>query len=75
MGPGLVGQFWGLDSNRVLEPVLREVVLFQEMQMPQAAADPWAIACSIPPVYAAAAPASVPPSDADLKASPTHRFS
>jgi hypothetical protein len=34
MGPGLVGQFWGLDSNRVLEPVLREIVLSQEIQMP-----------------------------------------
>src|ERR1700756_423272 len=45
-GPGLVGQFWGLDSDRILKLVLREIILSQEIQMPQAAADPGAIACS-----------------------------
>jgi single stranded DNA-binding protein len=37
---------WGLDSNRVLEPVLREVVLSQEIQMPPGGRRPWVIACS-----------------------------
>src|SRR4029077_10276491 len=45
-GLGLAGQFWGLDSHRILKLVLREIILSQEIQMPQAAADPWAIACS-----------------------------
>jgi hypothetical protein len=36
----------GLDSNRILKRVLREIILSQETQMPQAAADPWAMACS-----------------------------
>jgi hypothetical protein len=26
-GPGLVGQFWGLDSDRILKLVLREIIL------------------------------------------------
>jgi hypothetical protein len=34
MGPGLVGQFWGLDSDRILKLVLREIILSQEIQMP-----------------------------------------
>jgi len=38
-GPGLVGQFWGLDSDGILKFVLREIILSQEIQMPQAAAD------------------------------------
>src|SRR6266478_4884381 len=42
----LIGQFWGFDSDRILKFVLREIILSQEIQMPQAAADPWAIACS-----------------------------
>jgi hypothetical protein len=42
----LVGRFWGFDSDRILKLVLREIILSQEIQMPQAAADPWAIACS-----------------------------
>ena len=33
-GPGLVGQFWGLDSDRILKLVLREIILSQEIQMP-----------------------------------------
>src|SRR5260221_4491515 len=37
---------WGLDSDRILKLVLRENILSKETQMPQAAADPWAIACS-----------------------------
>ena len=45
-GPVLVGQFWGLDSDRILKLVLREIILFQEIQMPQAAAAPWAMAYS-----------------------------
>src|SRR5271166_3333330 len=35
-GPGLVSQFWGLDSDRILKLVLREIILSQdqEIQMP-----------------------------------------
>jgi hypothetical protein len=33
-GPVLVGQFWGLDSDRILKLVLREIILSQEIQMP-----------------------------------------
>ena len=33
-GLGLVGQFWGLDSDRILKLVLREIILSQEIQMP-----------------------------------------
>src|SRR5260370_14313450 len=33
-GPGLVGQFWELDSDRILKLVLREIILSQEIQMP-----------------------------------------
>jgi hypothetical protein len=33
-GPGLVGQFWGLDSDRILKLVLRKIILSQEIQMP-----------------------------------------
>src|SRR4029077_16412282 len=33
-GPGLVGQFWGRDSDRILKLVLREIILSQEIQMP-----------------------------------------
>ncbi len=33
-GTGLVGQFWGLDSDRILKLVLREIILSQEIQMP-----------------------------------------
>ena len=33
-GPGLVGQFWGLDSDRILKLVLQEIILSQEIQMP-----------------------------------------
>src|ERR1700693_4032051 len=33
-GPGLVGQFWGLDSDGILKLVLREIILPQEIQMP-----------------------------------------
>jgi hypothetical protein len=33
-GPVLVGQFWGLDSDRILKLVLREITLSQEIQMP-----------------------------------------
>src|SRR4029077_9991953 len=33
-GPGLVGQFGGLDSDRILKFVLREIILSQEIQMP-----------------------------------------
>src|SRR6516164_8876060 len=33
-GPDLVGQFWGLDSDRILKLVLREIILSQEIQMP-----------------------------------------
>jgi hypothetical protein len=32
--PVLVGQFWGLDSDRILKLVLREIILSQEIQMP-----------------------------------------
>src|SRR5260221_7882912 len=32
--PGLVGQFWELDSDRILKLVLREIILSQEIQMP-----------------------------------------
>ena len=32
-GPVLVGQFWGLDSDRILKLVLREIILSQEIQM------------------------------------------
>ena len=66
-GPVLVGQFWGLDSDRILKLVLREIILSQEIQMPPGGPPthgPWPAA--IPSVYAATAPASVPPSDADL---------
>ena len=28
-GPVLVGQFWGLDSDRILKLVLREIILSQ----------------------------------------------
>jgi hypothetical protein len=30
----LVGQFWGLDSDRILKLILREIILSQEIQMP-----------------------------------------
>lgn len=33
-GLGLVGQFWGLDSDRILKLILREIILSQEIQMP-----------------------------------------
>src|SRR5258707_12917877 len=33
-GPVLVGQFWGLDSDRILKLVLREIILPKEIQMP-----------------------------------------
>ena len=33
-GPGLVGQFWGLDSDRILKLVLGEIILSQKIQMP-----------------------------------------
>jgi hypothetical protein len=33
-GPVLVGQFWELDSDRILKLVLREIILSQEIQMP-----------------------------------------
>src|SRR5258708_38332273 len=39
-GPGLVGQFWGLDSDRILKLVLREIILSQEIQMPPGARRP-----------------------------------
>ena len=42
----IAGQFWGLDSDRIVKLVLREIILSQEIQMPQAAADPWAMACN-----------------------------
>ena len=33
-GLGLVGQFWGLDSDRILKLVLGEIILSQKIQMP-----------------------------------------
>src|ERR1700737_2422151 len=32
-GPSLVGQFWGLDSDRILKLVLREIILSQEINI------------------------------------------
>jgi integrase len=34
MGPDLVGQFWGLDSDGILKLVSREIVRSQEIQVP-----------------------------------------
>src|SRR4029077_12980635 len=79
-GPGLVGQFWGLDSDRILKLVLREIILSQEIQMPPGGRRPMGhrlqqflsfgriidLGEFDGRLYAAAAPASVPPSDADL---------
>jgi hypothetical protein len=42
MGPGLVGQFWALDADRILKLVLR-VIVSQEIQMPPGDRRPWAI--------------------------------
>jgi hypothetical protein len=33
-GLGLLGQFSGLDSDRILKLILREIILSQEIQMP-----------------------------------------
>ena len=38
-GPVLVGQFWGLDSDRILKLVLREIISPKRFRCPQAAAD------------------------------------
>src|SRR5712671_2713168 len=66
-GPVLIGQFWGLNFDRILKLVLREIILSQEIQMPPRRPPTHGPSpAAIPPVYAAAAPASVPPSDADL---------
>jgi hypothetical protein len=39
-GPGLVGQFLGLDSDRILKLVLREIIPPKRFRCPQAAANP-----------------------------------
>ena len=65
METGLVGQFWGLDSDRILKLVLEKSYSPKRFRCPQAAADH----SRLPGEgrhYAAAAPASVQPSDADL---------
>ena len=34
-GPGLVGQFWGLDSDRILKLALREITLPRDSDAPR----------------------------------------
>jgi hypothetical protein len=40
MGPGLVGEFWGLDSDRILKLVLGKIILTQEIEMPPSSRRP-----------------------------------